>query len=76
MAAHFVTAEPPPPASGGIVVGAAQALRETVPFPAHVGTHTCTTSRPYCLPPQGVIATLRRVSLMVSSIRGFVEAGR
>ncbi len=28
----------------------------------------------YVLPAQGVIATLRRVSLMVSSRRGFVEA--
>ncbi len=30
----------------------------------------------YVLPAQGVIATLRRVSLMVTSIRGSVEAGR
>jgi hypothetical protein len=33
-------------------------------------------TRPYCLCPQGVIATLRRVSLMVSSIQVFVEAVR
>ena len=33
-------------------------------------------TRTYRLPAQGVIATLRRVCLMVTSNPGFVEAGR
>ena len=45
---------------------------------ATVSGSTARTVQPrtYPVSPQGVIATLRRVSLMVSSIRGFVEADR
>ncbi len=50
------------------LVGPAYSQRRRRPF--------LRRTRPYRLSPRGVIATLRRVSLMVSSIRGFVEAFR
>ncbi len=68
------------PVSARRTASRANHLRNGRP-PAHPGLSSASVTRfkwpetaLYVLPAQGVIATLRRVSLMVSSRRGFVEA--